>query len=151
MYAFFINLEYQNSIMNKRLFMSSQLFLPSIYYSLMSSQYLLTCSLITTYTGSSMFYIFNKEYGFFHKVDLITSRTTCLFNLVYTLIYMRPIYASFILLHNMVLTYAISCIMYYNKNPLWSKCHVYFHIWSNITAFIIITEIYAQNQETLKH
>ena len=138
-------------MMKTGLFMSSQLFLPSIYYSLISSQYLLACSLITTYTGSSLFYMFHKENGFFHKVDLITARTTCVFNLIYTLMYMRPLYISFVLLHNMTLTYIISCMMYYNKNPLWYKCHVYFHIWSNITAFIIITEIYAQNQEILKN
>ena len=137
--------------MNRELFMSSQLFLISISYSIIRSQFLLTFSLITTYTGSSLFYIFYKENGFFHKLDIVTSRTTCVFNLMYTLIYMRPIYISFILLHNMVLTYIISCIMYYNKNPLWYKCHIYFHIWTNITALIIITEIYMQNQYTIKN
>lgn len=132
--------------MNKSLLISSQLFLPSIYFSLITYQYSLTCSLVTTYVGSSLFYIYNKENNLFHKIDLITARTTCIFNFIYTFIYIQPVYISFILLHNMALPYFISCMMYYNKNPLWYKMHIYFHIWANITAFIVIYEAYYQNQ-----
>lgn len=122
------------------LLLSSQLFLPSIWYAYVTQQRILMISFTMTYLGSTQYYINYEGDEMYHRIDVFIARTTALINCMYTLYYIKPYYLSLVLLHNMTLTYFLSCIFYDYNNPIWLYMHMYFHIVANITAHFITYE-----------
>ena len=122
------------------LLLSSQLFLPSIWYAYITQQRILLFSFIMTYLGSTQYYINYDGDEMYHRIDVIIARTTAIINFFYTIYYIKPYYLSIVLLHNMTLTYLLSCILYHYNEPLWLTMHIYFHIVANITATLITYE-----------
>ena len=122
------------------LLLSSQLFLPSIWYAYTTQQHILLFSSTMTYLGSTQYYINYERDEIYHRIDLVTARTGAMINFFYTLYYIKPHYLSIVLLHNMTLTYLLSCIFYYYKEPIWLTMHIYFHIWASITIILITYE-----------
>ena len=122
------------------LLLSSQLFLPSIWYAYITQQQILLFSFLMTYLGSTQYYINYERDEIYHRIDLVTARTGAMINFFYTLYYIKPHYLSIVLLHNMTLTYLLSHIFYYYKEPIWLTMHIYFHIWVSITTILITYE-----------
>lgn len=122
------------------LLLSSQLFLPSIWYAYITQQHVLLFSFIMVYSGSTQYYINYEGDEIYHRIDLVTARIGIMINFFYTLYYIKPYYLSIVLLHNITLTYLLSCMLHYYEESVWLTMHIYFHIWANITAFLITYE-----------
>ena len=122
------------------LLLSSQLFLPSIWYAYITQQHILLFSFTMSYLGSTQYYINNERDELYLRIDLMTARTGAVINFLYTLYYVKPYYLSIVLLHNITLTYLLSCIFHYYKESIWLTMHIYFHIWVSITTILITYE-----------
>ena len=123
-----------------QLLLSSQLFLPSIWYAYITQQRILLFSFTMSYLGSTQYYINYERDELYHGIDLVTARTGAMIDFFYTLYYIKPYYLSIVLIHNVTLTYLLSNIFYYYKEPIWLTMHIYFHIWISITCFLITCE-----------
>ena len=123
-----------------QLLLSSQLFLISIWYAYITQQKILIFSFTISYLGSTQYYINYHPNGKYHLIDLVTARTGAMINFLYTFYYIKPYYLSILLLHNITLIYILSYTLYYYKEPIWVKIHIYFHIWTTITSLLITYE-----------
>jgi hypothetical protein len=124
-----------------QLLLSSQLFLLPLSYSYITKQWILLFSFTISYLGSTQYYINYKDgENVHHLIDVITARTGAIIDFFYTFYYIKPYYLSFLLLHNVTVTYLLSRICYQYKHPLWVIIHLYFHICTTFTWVLITFE-----------
>lgn len=118
---------------------TTQLFLPAVWFAYVSHEYVLMCSVLMAYAGSTSFHSLGTEFDTLHHIDIMTSRTSFAINLVYSLQYV-PISYLILLSNNLASAYLISRILYTSDNPLWLYAHIYFHTWTMLSSFLLVAQ-----------
>lgn len=118
--------------MNKLLCISSIGFSIPLLYAFYLNQIFLMYNVIVVIIPSLLHHFTNLENSIYHKIDIITSRTTCIISHIYILYNTYDLLFCLYTFSYMYLTYYISCIQYklsiIQNDNIWIYYHLYFHI-----------------------
>ena len=119
---------------------STQSFIIPICLSFYYQQYLLFCTYLMMYSGSTIYHL-NDKCKKKRLVDLTTSRLGGIITFYYHISHTNNISFPIVLLHNITSLYVIFRLLHYYQNILWIHIHVYFHIVTSFTLVCVCMDI----------